>query len=48
MIKYLFYIFHIVIISFFIGCGYKADPKWTVNKPDINQSMEYNNTKICK
>ena len=46
MIKYFFYIFHIVIISFFIGCGYKADPQWNVNhnvNQDVNKSV-----KICK
>ena len=44
MIKYFFYIFHIVIISFFIGCGYKADPKWIVD----NNTTEQNQTKIMK
>ena len=44
MFKYIFYIFHIVIISFFIGCGYKADPKWSVEKTN----KDYNISKKIK
>ena len=36
MVKYFVYLFHIVIITFFIGCGYKADPKWTQTPKDNN------------
>jgi len=50
MIKYLFYIFHIGIITFFIGCGYKKAPVWTENsvnsvKIDNNITCDKNQTK---
>ena len=45
MFKYRFYIFHVVIISFFVGCGYKADPKWV---DDSVQNNDMNITKIEK
>ena len=36
MIKQIIYFFHIVIITLFIGCGYKADPSWKPKKHNIN------------
>lgn len=38
MYKYFFCFFHIVIILFFIGCGYKANPVWIDNNKTINNS----------
>jgi len=44
MSKYFFCFFHSVIILFFIGCGYKADPVWI----DENKKNEYNATDDLK
>ena len=44
MYKYLFCFFHIAIILFFIGCGYKADPIWI----DKDKKNEYNATNDLK
>jgi hypothetical protein len=55
MVKYFIGFFHIIIISFFLGCGYKADPTWPEkekNKTEINASelkiIEINNTMEIK
>lgn len=43
MFKYVFGIFHIVIItSIFLGCGYKTDPIWV---DESNQTKEVINDK---
>ena len=45
MIKYLFYVFHIGIITFFIGCGYKKAPVWienSVNSVNIDNNISCN------
>ena len=44
MCNYFFCWFHIAIILFFIGCGYKADPVWI----DGNKKNEYNTTNDLK
>ncbi|GAB6044867.1 hypothetical protein JCM11957_04650 [Caminibacter profundus] len=36
MCNYFRCIFHIVIISLFLGCGYKAPPTWDNKKSEIN------------
>ncbi|NPA11361.1 MAG: hypothetical protein GXO62_03885 [Epsilonproteobacteria bacterium] len=38
MRNYFICLFHIVIISFFFGCGYKAPPSWENKKSEVNAS----------
>ncbi|WP_457560609.1 hypothetical protein [Caminibacter sp.] len=38
MRNYFISFFHIVIISIFLGCGYKAPPTWEKKKQETNVS----------
>ena len=46
MINYFVCFFHIVIIAFFIGCGYKADPIWPGEK--VNKEVNASDLKIIE
>ncbi len=41
MFKYIFGIFHIVIItSILVGCGYKTDPVWVNDTNQTHQTQQ--------
>ncbi|GAX87578.1 conserved hypothetical protein [Lebetimonas natsushimae] len=48
MIKYLLCCFHIIIISIFLGCGYKADPVWPGNEKNITEEINSSDLKIIE
>ncbi|WP_162147140.1 MULTISPECIES: hypothetical protein [unclassified Lebetimonas] len=48
MFKYIFCFFHIIIISVFLGCGYKADPVWPGKEQNITKEINSSELKIIE